>query len=171
MVLLVCIGLLSVAIGGAFGLEAEQQQQEQGGRGEGAVSPGDDGGKVVDAPSGSASSREPERRSAQSEGRKFPHPAPGAGDGTGGFNPALVGGIIAAVVIGGAGAYFLLFAGEGKKKFKGDAVFLIGPSGGWVNRPNYSTIRGHNPRNLPSPLPHATFSPLFHHPWPLILPR
>jgi hypothetical protein len=156
--LLVCIGLLSVAIGGAFGLEAEQQQQ--GGQREEAVSPGGDGGRVGDAPSGSASSREPERMSAQSEGRKVPHPAAGAGDGKmGGFDPALVGGIIAAVVIGGGGAYFLLFAGEGKKKFKGDAVFLIGPSGGWVHRPIGSAPRPQSSLSLSLSPPLCYLSP------------
>lgn len=49
---------------------------------------------------------------------------------SGGMDTALLGGIVVAVVVGSAGVYFIFFAGEAKPRFKGDAVFLIGPCGG-----------------------------------------
>jgi hypothetical protein len=49
---------------------------------------------------------------------------------SGGMDTALLGGIVIAVVVGSAGVYFVFFAGEAKPRFKGDAIFLIGPCGG-----------------------------------------
>ena len=57
-----------------------------------------------------------------------PKPAGGAGPGAGdGIDMALVVGVVVAVLVGIAGVVYLLCAGGPKKRrFKGDAVFLLG---------------------------------------------
>lgn len=60
--------------------------------------------------------------------REHPKPAGGAGPGDGGgIDMALVGGVVVAVLVGIGGVVYLLCAGGPKKRrFKGDAVFLLG---------------------------------------------
>jgi hypothetical protein len=86
--------------------------------------PTDAGTKVV-----SGVSKERESKNAGAHAAS-PSAASQPGGTPGGMDTTMLGGIFVAVVVGFAGVYFIFFAGESKPRFKGDAIFLIGPCGG-----------------------------------------